>query len=66
MVIQDVTGTPVEKLLRNRILRPLGLRNTRISALPRIPPPVLHAYTADRGPYEDSTFWSRRGRSPRA
>jgi CubicO group peptidase (beta-lactamase class C family) len=58
MVIQDVTGKPVEKLLRSRILRPLGLRNTRISALPRIPPPVLHAYTSERGPYEDSTFWS--------
>src|SRR5262245_9407947 len=57
-VIQKVTGKPVEKLLRSRILRPLGLRNTRISALPDIPPPVLHAYTADRGPYEDSTFWS--------
>jgi CubicO group peptidase (beta-lactamase class C family) len=58
MVIQDVTGKPVEKLLRSRILRPLGLRNTRISALPRIPPPVLHSYTSERGPYEDSTFWS--------
>jgi CubicO group peptidase (beta-lactamase class C family) len=58
MVIQDVTAKPVEKLLRTRILRPLGLRNTRISALPRIPPPVLHAYTSERGPYEDSTFWS--------
>jgi D-alanyl-D-alanine carboxypeptidase len=58
MVIQDVTGKPVEKLLRSRILRPLGLRNTRISALPRIPPPALHAYTSERGPYEDSTFWS--------
>jgi D-alanyl-D-alanine carboxypeptidase len=58
MVIQAVTGKPVEKLLRTRILRPLGLRNTRISALPRIPPPVLHAYTSERGPYEESTFWS--------
>lgn len=58
MVIQAVTGKPVEKLLRTRILRPLGLRNTWISALPRIPPPVLHAYTSERGPYEDSTFWS--------
>src|SRR5262249_23177032 len=58
MVIQEVTGKPVETLLRRRVLRPLGLRNSRISALPDIPPPVLHAYTADRGPYEDSTFWS--------
>jgi CubicO group peptidase (beta-lactamase class C family) len=57
-VIEAVTGKPVAELLRRRVLRPLGLRNTRISSLPDIPPPVLHAYTADRGPYEDSTFWS--------
>jgi CubicO group peptidase (beta-lactamase class C family) len=57
-VIKAVTGRPVAKLMRRRILRPLGLRNSAISALPAIPPPVLHAYTVDRGPYEDSTFWS--------
>jgi D-alanyl-D-alanine carboxypeptidase len=57
-VIREVTGQRVAKLLRRRILRPLGLRNTAISALPAIPPPVLHSYTVDRGPYEDSTFWS--------
>jgi D-alanyl-D-alanine carboxypeptidase len=57
-VIEDVTGRPVAKLIRRRILGPLGLRNTAISGLPGIAPPVLHAYTADRGPYEDSTFWS--------
>ena len=57
-VIEAVTGKPVAELLRRRVLHPLGLRNTRISSLPDIPPPVLHAYTADRGPYEDSTFWS--------
>lgn len=58
MVIENVTGEPVAKLLRRRVLRPLGLGNTTISGLPGIPPPVLHAYTADRGAYEDSTFWS--------
>jgi D-alanyl-D-alanine carboxypeptidase len=57
-VIKRVTGQPLARLLRRRVLRPLGLRNTAISALPAIPPPVLHAYTVDRGPYEDSTYWS--------
>jgi D-alanyl-D-alanine carboxypeptidase len=57
-VIHKVTGQSVARLMRARVLRPLGLRQTDISALPRIPAPVLHAYTADRGPYEDSTFWS--------
>ena len=57
-VIQKVTGKPLPKLLRKRVLRPLGLRHTVISGKPDIPPPVLHAYTSDRGVYEDSTFWS--------
>ncbi len=57
-VLTEVTGKPVRQLMRRRILRPLGLRDTNIKPTPRIPPPVLHSYTSDRGPYEDSTFWS--------
>jgi CubicO group peptidase (beta-lactamase class C family) len=57
-VLREVTGRPVARLMRRRIFRPLGLRNTFISPKPSIKPPVLHAYTVDRGPYEDSTFWS--------
>jgi D-alanyl-D-alanine carboxypeptidase len=57
-VIHEVTGRPVGKLMRKRVLGPLGLRQTGISALPAIPTPTLHAYVSDRGPYEDSTFWS--------
>jgi len=57
-VIHRVTGRPVEKLLRRRVLKPLHLRHTEISGLPNIPEPVLHTYTADRGSYEDSTYWS--------
>ena len=57
-VLKKVTGTPAKTLIERRVLRPLGLRQTTISALPAMPEPVLHAYTADRGPYEDSTYWS--------
>ncbi len=57
-VIHEVTGKSVGRLIRKRVFRPIGLRDTDISALPGIPAPVLHAYTSDRGPYEDSTFWS--------
>jgi len=53
-----VTGKKVDVLMRRRIFRPLGLHQTRINTEPGLPSPVLHAYTADRGPYEDSTFWS--------
>jgi D-alanyl-D-alanine carboxypeptidase len=57
-VLQKVTGQSVATLMRKRFLRPLKLDNTRISKLPAIPAPVLHAYTTDRGIYEDSTTWS--------
>jgi CubicO group peptidase (beta-lactamase class C family) len=57
-VLATVTRQPVATLMRRRILRPLGMRNTHISDLPAIPPPALHAYSADRHVYEDSTFWS--------
>jgi D-alanyl-D-alanine carboxypeptidase len=57
-VISKVTGKPLRTLLRKRILRPLGLRKTYISALPAMPRPYLNAYTAARGPYEDSTVWT--------
>jgi D-alanyl-D-alanine carboxypeptidase len=57
-VVEKITDQPLEKVLRTRVLRPLGLRDTHISALPAIPQPVLHAYVSSRGPYEDSTYWS--------
>jgi CubicO group peptidase (beta-lactamase class C family) len=57
-VLEKVTGRSVTTLMRKRFLGPLGLRDTRISKLPDIPPPVLHAYGGERGVYEDSSFWS--------
>jgi CubicO group peptidase (beta-lactamase class C family) len=57
-VIREITDRPVRSLMRERILGPLGVRETKISAFPGIEAPVLHSYSSDRGPYEDSTFWS--------
>lgn len=57
-IINKVTGKPLKTLLRKRVLRPLGLDQTEISALPAIPPLALHAYAAARGPYEDATSWT--------
>lgn len=57
-VIKKETGRPVARLLRQRVLRPLGLRQTAISAEPGIPEPVLHAYWGGRDVYEDTTYWS--------
>ncbi|MFF3322289.1 serine hydrolase domain-containing protein [Streptomyces sp. NPDC002889] len=56
--LEKISGTPLDKLLEQRILSPLGLRNTRNSFTPEIPSPVLHSFDAERGTYEESTFWN--------
>ncbi|MFE0338762.1 serine hydrolase domain-containing protein [Streptomyces sp. NPDC058955] len=56
--LEKITGTRLDVLLRRQVLKPLGLSETRNSFTPEIPEPALHAYTADRGTYEESTFWN--------
>src|SRR5215208_3511273 len=53
-----ITGKPVEELIRERIVEPLGMQGTESYQTAEIPEPVLHAYTSERGTYEESTFWN--------
>ncbi len=53
-----ITGKPVEELIRERIVEPLGMEGTASYQTAVIPEPVLHAYDAERGTYEESTFWN--------
>lgn len=57
-VIEQVTKKSVTELIEQRFIRPLAMRDTKITKFPAIPPPALHAYTDERGVYEDSTSWS--------
>lgn len=57
-VLQKITGESVTTMITRRFLRPLGMRQTRITKLPDIPAPVLHAFVNERGVYEESTYWS--------
>lgn len=67
-ILRRVTGQPLDVALRRQVLRPLGLRNTVDPGTPAIPPPVLHAFDAERrdalgipagvGFLEESTFWN--------
>jgi CubicO group peptidase (beta-lactamase class C family) len=57
-VVERVTGKSITELLQQRFLDPLGLRDTTITKLPAIPAPALHAYSSERGVYEESTGWS--------
>ena len=56
--LEKITGTPLDRQLRERVLDPLDLTNTRNSFTPAIPPPVLHAHDDERGTYQDSTSWN--------
>jgi D-alanyl-D-alanine carboxypeptidase len=57
-VLSRAAGAPLATLLQRRILRPAGLRHTTSSQTAEIPGPVLHAFTRERGSYEESTFWN--------
>jgi CubicO group peptidase (beta-lactamase class C family) len=57
-VLEAASGRPLASLIRDGILDPLGLEGTRSEGTAIIPEPVLHAFDAERGRYEESTFWS--------
>lgn len=56
--LERITHTRLDRLLEQRIYRPLGLHATSNSYTPAMPRPVLHAFTSERGKYEESTFWN--------
>ena len=53
-----ITGEPLEDLIRERIVEPLGMEGTKSYQTAEIPEPVLHAFDSERGTYEESTFWN--------
>lgn len=57
-VLAAAAGEPVSQLLRREVLDPAGLQNTFSEQTAQIPEPVLHGFTAERGVYEDATFWN--------
>ena len=56
--LEKITHTPLDRLLKERVYRPLGLRNTRSNDTAVIPEPALHAYDSERGFYEESTYFN--------
>lgn len=67
LALEEITGQPLDQVLRELVLDPLELSNTANHDTPEIPDPVLHAYTSERKSflhippdvpfYEESTFW---------
>jgi D-alanyl-D-alanine carboxypeptidase len=56
-VLEKATGRGVAELIRDFILVPLSLNDTRSEQTAIIQEPVLHGFDAERGIYEDSTYW---------
>ncbi len=57
-VLQRATGQSIQELYETYILNPNGLTDTKVPTNQEIQPPVLHAYTSDRGVYEDCTYYN--------
>ena len=57
-VIERATHKSVKELYEENIFGPLGMRDTRFPLNQEIQEPVLHAFSTDRGFYEDCTYWN--------
>ncbi|WP_121061479.1 serine hydrolase domain-containing protein [Chachezhania antarctica] len=57
-VLEAATGHPVAELMEEYVLGPLDLTGTYGFDTAEIPPPAIHAFTAERGIWEDSTYWN--------
>lgn len=59
MVVEKVTGIPLEEYLRQSVFGPLGLARTSYPANGVLPGPYLHGYTkAPDGNVYDTTLWN--------
>lgn len=57
-ILEHATGKSMSELYEENIFRPLNLEHTGYSNNTDLPSPVLHAFSSDRGIYEDATFWN--------
>ena len=57
-VLELATGKTMGELYEEYIFRPLNLEHSGYCLNAEMPFPVLHAFSSDRGIYEDATFWN--------
>ncbi|WP_222106293.1 serine hydrolase domain-containing protein [Catellatospora sichuanensis] len=67
-ILAKIGGKPLDVLLRERVLEPMGLSDTVAAQTGAIPSPVLHSFSSERREalgvppktafYEESTFWN--------
>lgn len=57
-VLEAAGGVPLEELISKYVLDPLKLEGTVADVTARVPSPVVHGFTAERGLFEDATYWN--------
>ena len=73
-ILAKIGNKPLDVLLREKVLIPMGLKNTGASQVSDIPSPVLHGFDSERrialkipanvAFYEESTFWNGQWGTP--
>ncbi len=73
-ILSKIGGKPLDALLREKVLVPMGLKNTTASQTSEMPSPILHAFDSERRAalkipadvafYEESTFWNSQWGTP--
>jgi CubicO group peptidase (beta-lactamase class C family) len=53
-----IGGDDLGSLITQEIIKPLHLKDTAPALSPDVPAPVLHTYSTERGPIEETTFWN--------
>lgn len=65
-ILAKIGGKPLDVLLREEVLLPMGLKETSGTQTSEIPAPVLHTFSAERiaRHYEEATFWNTQWGTP--
>jgi CubicO group peptidase (beta-lactamase class C family) len=73
-ILAKIGKKPLDTLLREKVLIPMGLKNTTASQTSEVPSPVLHAFDSERRTtlkipaniafYEESSFWNAQWGTP--
>jgi CubicO group peptidase (beta-lactamase class C family) len=73
-ILAKIGGKPLDELLREKVLGPMGLTDTVASVTSGVPDPVLHTFSSERRGalgippatafYEESTFWNTQWGTP--
>ena len=73
-ILAKIGGKPLDVLLQQQVLGPMGLTNTTATETSAIPTPVLNSYSSERKAslgvpptnpfYEDSTYWNTQWGTP--